>query len=55
MLRDLCADIVKVVNMAGRVKSSKRAAELQFDFKIETMGMSLLCSIHMVAMVKICI
>lgn len=31
-------NIVKVVNMAGRVKSSKRqAAELQFDFKIETM------------------
>lgn len=43
MLPDLCAGIVKVVNMAGRVKSSKRqGAELQFDFKIETMGMSLL-------------
>lgn len=39
----LMSDVVKVVNLSGRVKSNKhgyQAAELSFDFHIETMGMS---------------
>lgn len=32
-------EFVKVVNMAGKLKSSKRqAAELHFDFPVESLG-----------------